>query len=910
MSRHRKKLRQARLILGLIFVGFILTVPWLRELTGARNNRELLEFLEDPGFLALLATMFIVPVTFIYWLFRKTRFGKNVKQIKDKKFKLNSNQRPLLEYWRQSVVDGNRRSISGKDIEEFGLNISIEEIRSGIPSPQVLQQIKSAIEVNKHQPRSGLEVLIAPTYLKRKKGADRSFGPSPYLIFPVWIPGTLDFKGQLQPLPNAVPWIPREFLEPLQQDTVITLGDIDSVDQFIKENPIPADISWKDYLKHCDRFFVYVAGERLSQLKLEDYEVIEESLLLPDVGILGNSKSIERLYTEILRSHFPSNLLGKIVSPRQASKRGKISSIVGIRSASLKHLGSLEYLNPLSPSQRKALHELLNLKSNEILPVTGPPGTGKTTLIHSVVSSLWVGSVITGQNYPPLIVACSSSNQATTNVINSFTKANTRPGPLAGRWLPDFTSYGLFCSSQTKARELTDELFTLLDGNGTLNEFENLSYVSEGKNFFLTKFSEAYFKTSSLKKATAHLKKEVKAIYSKLYSEIFSSLRGVTSEEEAFKKLEAFDTTLRHELFQIATHYWEGRWLMEISSLIGKREASQRPLRLNKSEWQIRAMITPCLVSNLSMAPQFFASAVNDNSTLDLLIFDEAGQVQSEIGAASLALTKKALVIGDTLQLEPVWQITPSADHGNLIRSKVAKEGDLKKVAEIESLGILSSKGSLMKLAIGYGSIKTDDKCLMLSEHRRSVPQIVAFSNSLCYENKLRCMRPELEKRILPALGYVNVDGKCESRGKSRENRIEAESIAAWILDNDFRLSTTYSLPLEKVIAVISPFTAQIRLLKELLEENFPEITVGTVNSLQGAEKPVVIFSSVYDEKYSGLMMFDQKPNLLNVAVSRAQDSFLVFGDMEIFQSKSNRPSAVLGNFLFNDPSNNLRKAK
>lgn len=39
---------------------------------------------------------------------------------------------------------------------------------------------------------------------------------------------------------------------------------------------------------------------------------------------------------------------------------------------------------------------------------------------------------------------------------------------------------------------------------------------------------------------------------------------------------------------------------------------------------------------------------------IDLLIMDEAGQVATEIGMAGFAFAKKALIIGDTDQIEPV----------------------------------------------------------------------------------------------------------------------------------------------------------------------------------------------------------------------------------------------------------------
>ena len=52
-------------------------------------------------------------------------------------------------------------------------------------------------------------------------------------------------------------------------------------------------------------------------------------------------------------------------------------------------------------------------------------------------------------------------------------------------------------------------------------------------------------------------------------------------------------------------------------------------------------------------------------------------------------------------------------------------------------------------------------------------------------------------------------------------------------------------------------------------------IKLGTVHALQGAERSIILFSSVYSNEDEGTMFFekDNKPNMLNVAVSRAKES-------------------------------------
>jgi superfamily I DNA and/or RNA helicase len=43
--------------------------------------------------------------------------------------------------------------------------------------------------------------------------------------------------------------------------------------------------------------------------------------------------------------------------------------------------------------------------------------------------------------------------------------------------------------------------------------------------------------------------------------------------------------------------------------------------------------------------------------TIDLLVVDEAGQATPDVAGASFALARGALVIGDTEQIEPIWNV-------------------------------------------------------------------------------------------------------------------------------------------------------------------------------------------------------------------------------------------------------------
>jgi superfamily I DNA and/or RNA helicase len=102
-------------------------------------------------------------------------------------------------------------------------------------------------------------------------------------------------------------------------------------------------------------------------------------------------------------------------------------------------------------------------------------------------------------------------------------------------------------------------------------------------------------------------------------------------------------------------------------------------------------------------------------------------------------------------------------------------------------------------------------------------------------------------------------------------------------------------------VGVVTPFAAQAGLIGSLLRRELGKdagMTVGTVHALQGAERAIVLFSPTYGTVPADAF-YDQTPNMLNVAVSRARDSFVVIGNLALFESgKSGTPSGLLGSFL------------
>ncbi|QKG84701.1 hypothetical protein GXN76_09600 [Kroppenstedtia pulmonis] len=378
--------------------------------------------------------------------------------------------------------------------------------------------------------------------------------------------------------------------------------------------------------------------------------------------------------------------------------------------------------------------------------------------------------------------------------------------------------------------------------------------------------------------------------------------------------IEGLDTTLRFMAFQQATHYWEVKWLLEVEEQIHNRYQDSKSSRKTMKRWRRYAKLTPCFVATFYRLPQLFqgrdprknGGKVEFETSyltefIDLLIIDEAGQVPPGLAVPAFSLAKKALVVGDTMQIEPISQVTSAIDQGNLLGCKVIH--DLKEASDIEEKGVTAVSGSVMKIAQRRSKYQKMDMFggMFLAEHRRCVPEIIEYCNLIAYKGVLNPKRDkELKYNFLPHLGYAHIGSDAkEVSGRGKFNLEEAEAIVLWVKKHKDLIEKISKKKIEDVLGIITPFRYQTALIRQFLKElGMSDITVGTVHALQGAEKDIIIFSPVIGSK-KGKPFYDRNPNMLNVAVSRAKDSFLVFGNMDEFGLSRGSPSHILKSMLY-----------
>lgn len=411
------------------------------------------------------------------------------------------------------------------------------------------------------------------------------------------------------------------------------------------------------------------------------------------------------------------------------------------------------------------------------------------------------------------------------------------------------------------------------------------------------------------------LQEKIKLSFTELLkynNESESKVNKYINECSILKVNDYLDTSVRYIEFWLAVHYYECRWLLKEDYLTEKQRGTTYS-NVISSLYHRLAMVTPCMVMTFFMLPgQFKIYNKNEKidnylyNFIDLLIVDEAGQVSPEDAAASFALAKKAIIVGDEKQIPPVWGINAALDESLAIKNNVVNQN--LSFERLKITGQNCSQSSVMKVAVNSCKYDKYEKGLFLSEHRRCYNEIIAYCNELVYKGRLKPCRgngSEDKKypiKKYPHMGYKNIKvSTSEKKGCSRVNKMEAEEIAKWISQNYQVIINSYNnsgdIKENEIIAIITPFKAQVKILKKQLEKYLGKasknVSIGTVHTFQGAERKVIILSTVYGDN-DGCFFINHNESLMNVAVSRAKDVFLVFGSRSCLDSKGSSSSAIL----------------
>lgn len=246
----------------------------------------------------------------------------------------------------------------------------------------------------------------------------------------------------------------------------------------------------------------------------------------------------------------------------------------------------------------------------------------------------------------------------------------------------------------------------------------------------------------------------------------------------------------------------------------------------------------------------------------DRVIVDEAGQLDEPSTLAPLTVGAKFILGGDHLQLPPVVQSRP----GRVPQD----EGACLEQSLFERLFLSAPDTAVSRLRTQY----------RMNQEVQDIPSRLFYDGSLVPSPEARSRRLSLRPGVShdgtvnkvidpePPVVFVDVQGTTGSTARPEEAEAACKIVESLVASG---------VPSHE-IGIITPYRAQQTLIRKRLVRTgneFPRLTVDTVDRFQGGEREVIILSLCRSDEVTSFLA-DRKR--LNVSLSRARSKLILLG--------------------------------
>ncbi|MBO4161708.1 ATP-binding domain-containing protein [Micromonospora sp. MMS20-R2-23] len=288
--------------------------------------------------------------------------------------------------------------------------------------------------------------------------------------------------------------------------------------------------------------------------------------------------------------------------------------------------------------------------------------------------------------------------------------------------------------------------------------------------------------------------------------------------------------------------------------------------------WQSLFFVVPVVSTTFASYARVFGHLGRE--ALGWLLIDEAGQATPQNAVGALWRTRRAVVVGDPLQLEPITTLPFRTEQA--IRTEQAVDEQW-----------LTSRTSVQRLADRLTPLGTwldgDDEPtwvgVPLTVHRRCDQPMFDIVNQVAYGGLMidgtgtgAADRFQLVYPTLPPSKWIDVAGTGAQGHWIPDQGRQLDRILATLAELDFDMSE---------VMVIGPFRDVAREVGRRTRR-YPGLVAGTVHTAQGKQADIVVLVlGGAPDRVGARRWASSRPNLLNVAVSRAKRRLYVIGDRQ-----------------------------
>ena len=290
--------------------------------------------------------------------------------------------------------------------------------------------------------------------------------------------------------------------------------------------------------------------------------------------------------------------------------------------------------------------------------------------------------------------------------------------------------------------------------------------------------------------------------------------------------------------------------------------------------WQTFFFVVPVVSTTFASLDKLFGGLGRES--LGWLFVDEAGQAPPQYAVGALWRVRRAVIVGDPLQLKPVVTLPWGGQRALAREFGVGEQWSPSRTSVQQVADRLAEYGTALP---GLDSDEPVWVGTPLRVHRRCDRPMFSISNHIAYDGLMVFGTPDHPS-------FRDRDVWCDIRSAtSNEHWIPAEGHELRSLLSQLRRAGVDA----EEIRVISPFRVVVSEAMKAHESVFPEVSgrnreqwVGTVHTMQGKEADVVILVLGGNPDRPGARWFaTREPNLLNVAVTRAKRRLYVIGNRD-----------------------------
>jgi len=353
-------------------------------------------------------------------------------------------------------------------------------------------------------------------------------------------------------------------------------------------------------------------------------------------------------------------------------------------------------------------------------------------------------------------------------------------------------------------------------------------------------------------------------------------------EETREKSAPFFDETwfaIRQDLFLAALNLHRAlieeqpdKWLKLLRIVRTWLEGKPLPLETCQHALDALCFIVPVISTTFASVGRMLANIGKQG--IGWLLIDEAGQAAPQQAVGAIWRARRVIVVGDPLQLEPVVTLPEPVEEA------LAKHflKDFQTATNFRptrsSVQILADCASKWGTNIEYeqmGEQKSIWVGCPLRVHRRCDEPMFSISNEIAYGG-LMIYGKESESCDLSLLdsAWIDVSGQPTEGHWIEEEGKELDALIARLKEKQVNDNNIY---------LLSPFRSVATKLREKAKRYKLDCRkAGTIHTAQGKEADIVILvlggSNEGARKWAA-----EKPNLLNVAVTRAKKRLYVIGN-------------------------------